>query len=485
VIRRAFILFVLAILANGLGAAPASAAVITVSTTGDENETGAGCSLREAIRSANENAAVGGCVSGAAGPDTIVLPPGTYTLSVGPAGDDMGASGDLDVTEDLTIAGAGTATTIVNGGQLDRVFNVLAGSGNVAMTDLTITGGVTSGSGGGIDVEGATLSLLRVHVTGNEVAAEGDYGGGIHTASAVLDISDSAFTDNRSLGSDSGAIDHVDGAAPGPSTLTNVTISGNAADGNGGGAYITQPMTFNNVTVTGNVAGVEEEGADGGGVLSGESLTIRNSIIAGNRVNDPDTDFGPDCEADPGDEIVSEGYNLVGNNLDCSITAGPGDQVGTSAAPIDPLLGPLADNGGPAPTHALLKGSPAIDRGNPAAPGSGGSACAATDQRGLARNCDIGAYERVLCQRVAVNRIGTSGKDSLKGTAGADGLLGSGGNDSLSGKGGKDGLCGGPGKDTLKGGGGKDRLDGGPGKDRCIGQAGRDRARNCEEEKSI
>jgi Ca2+-binding RTX toxin-like protein len=129
-------------------------------------------------------------------------------------------------------------------------------------------------------------------------------------------------------------------------------------------------------------------------------------------------------------------------------------------------------------THALLKGSPAID--------AGGADCAATDQRGLPRGaCDIGAYELVFCRKVPVNRIGGPNKDSLTGTAGKDGILGLGGNDKLRGKGGSDGLCGGPGKDVLKGGGAKDRLDGGPGKDLCVGQAGRDNAKACEQEKSI
>lgn len=71
--------------------------------------------------------------------------------------------------------------------------------------------------------------------------------------------------------------------------------------------------------------------------------------------------------------------------------------MGTKNELVDPLLGPLQDNGGPTFTHALLAGSPAIDTGNPALLGSGGSACEATDQRGVARPqgsaCDIGAYE--------------------------------------------------------------------------------------------
>ena len=74
-----------------------------------------------------------------------------------------------------------------------------------------------------------------------------------------------------------------------------------------------------------------------------------------------------------------------------------GDQLGTGASPLDPLLGNLADNGGPTLTHALLNGSPAVDAGSPATPGSGGGACEITDQRGTTRpkgsQCDIGAFE--------------------------------------------------------------------------------------------
>src|SRR6185436_2788228 len=99
--------------------------------------------------------------------------------------------------------------------------------------------------------------------------------------------------------------------------------------------------------------------------------------------------------------FVSLGHNLIGNNEGAQedFPAGSpnanGDLVGTSATPIDPQLATLADNGGPTQTHALLAGSPAINAGNPATPGSGSPACELTDQRGYARpdRCDIGAFE--------------------------------------------------------------------------------------------
>jgi CSLREA domain-containing protein len=482
--RRTPHLVLLMLLALGLTATPASAAAITVTTTADENGSGAGCSLREAIRSANENSAIGGCASGAPGSDAIALPPGTYSLSIGPAGDDLGVSGDLDVLEDLTIAGGGTATTIVNGAQLDRVLDVLPAASSVLVSDLTVTGGNTSANGAGIRTA-SHLEVRRATFRGNE--STGSYGAGISLISAStsrVTISDSTFAGNVAL-DDSGAVDLLDSSSTEPSVFTNVTMTGNSA-GDAGGALTlssSHPVVLNNITITGNRADTVGDGMQGGGgIWLAGGLTIRNSIVAGNSSG---AGPGPDCDSAGGPSPTSQGYNLIGNASDCSFTPASGDMVGTGVAPIDPRLGPLADNGGSTPTHALLKGSPAINGGNPAAPGSGGPACAAADQRGLGRNCDIGAYELVLCQKVAVNRIGTSGKDVLKGTAGADGLLGFGGNDKLSGKAGKDGLCGGPGKDILKGGGGKDRLDGGPGKDLCVGQAGRDKARGCEREKTI
>ena len=82
----------------------------------------------------------------------------------------------------------------------------------------------------------------------------------------------------------------------------------------------------------------------------------------------------------------------------------------------DPLLGPLASNGGPTQTHALLPASPAVDAGDPAAPGSGGTACAASDQQGTLRplgaKCDIGAYERLVSfsiTGITPNHAGNSG----------------------------------------------------------------------------
>ena len=96
--------------------------LITVNTTDDELNSDGDCSLREAIRASNTDSAVDACTAGA-GADTINLPAGIYTLTVLGAGENAAATGDLDITGDLTISGAGAGTTIVDGNATDRVFD--------------------------------------------------------------------------------------------------------------------------------------------------------------------------------------------------------------------------------------------------------------------------------------------------------------------------------------------------------------------------
>ena len=133
-----------------------------------------------------------------------------------------------------------------------------------------------------------------------------------------------------------------------------------------------------NATISGNTAA-----NNGGGIFNGNgTVETVNTIIAGNTAA-----TGVDCSG----TLNSLGSNLIGDETDCDFVSTTGDQVGTSASPIDPLLGPLQDNGGPTFTQELLLGSPAIDAGdNPA--------CPPEDQRGVVRpqgpDCDIGSFER-------------------------------------------------------------------------------------------
>jgi hypothetical protein len=123
---------------------------------------------------------------------------------------------------------------------------------------------------------------------------------------------------------------------------------------------------------------------------NGAVLILTNTIVAGNGATEaPDVYNSNDFYG-----LIGGANNLIGDGTGSGFTNVEGNQVGNVTpytAPIDPLLGPLGDNGGSTPTHALLDGSPAIDAGT-------SEGCPATDQRGVARPqgsaCDIGSFER-------------------------------------------------------------------------------------------
>jgi len=166
--------------------------------------------------------------------------------------------------------------------------------------------------------------------------------------------------------------------------MTNCTISGNSStSGNGGGVYVggNASATLTNCTVSGNSAS-----ANGGGLYSfGGAATIGNTIVAANTT----TSSGPDAFG----TVTSQGNNLIGETDGSSGWIGS-DLTGTIATPINPLLAPLGNYGGPTQTMPLLPGSPAIDTGsNALIPGG------VTDQRGASFPrfvnvvVDIGAFE--------------------------------------------------------------------------------------------
>jgi hypothetical protein len=351
---------------------------------------------------------------------------------------------DLVISKNVTLRGMSSTSTTIDGSGTGRVIRISAGY-TVEIQHITITGGNQtghlSGGGGGVrnsgdltlsncivsgnygepkgggisNDSGATLEVTRCTIAGNTTYHAGDTGlggGGIYSAGTLTvtdsTVSGNAADDGTSKEDRGGGVYNHDGVM----TLESVTLSGNTATGDGGGvnsSLSSGSSTLVNVTIYDNTA-------DGGGALaifggpSGGTTTINNSTIVSNTsttmygtkaamliyapltlqntlIND-NTTYA--CSGDPATYLTSGGYNLT-QGTNCGLT-GTGDQQATSA-----LLGPLQDNGGLTETIALLHGSPGIDDGNPATPGSGGSACAAMDQRGVARpigvGCDIGAYE--------------------------------------------------------------------------------------------
>ena len=130
-------------------------------------------------------------------------------------------------------------------------------------------------------------------------------------------------------------------------TFTDNHVTG-FGPGDGGAVLVFGPTTVVSSTIAGDSA------ANGAGGIAGFGVGMANSILAQNTASP-----SPDC----GSGLESQGYNILGDPTGCTVTAAAGDQVGTGASPLDPLLGPLAGNGGPTPTLALT--APRAGRGQP------------------------------------------------------------------------------------------------------------------------
>ncbi|HEX4960280.1 MAG TPA: CSLREA domain-containing protein [Thermoanaerobaculia bacterium] len=383
-LRRISSLFIAA--AISLAAASAAHAAVFIPTKTTDSADGActpqDCSLREAILAANQNP----------GEDVILLHAGTYTLTIPGSGEDLGATGDLDVLGNLILLGDGAASTIIDGGGLDRIFHIPAGV-TAEIRDVTLRNGKAPGLGGAI-LNAGTLTLTRSIVSGNSSVSgpEGPgSGGGLYSngTNASLTVTQSTFVNNSAQGVGGGL------AVGGTVSLANDTLSGNHADSDfGGGLYVfgTSHTTVNNLTIAENSA------LRGGGLVVetnafiGIAPVVSNSIIAGNTAT---TTTQPDCWGP-----VDSSYNYVGiADVSCNgPSAANHDQV-NSSIPIK--IGVLQSVGGPTPVRPLGPGSPAIDHGNPAPAGTP-RACEPIDQRGAVRpgvrdtgilQCDIGAYE--------------------------------------------------------------------------------------------
>jgi hypothetical protein len=274
-----------------------------------------------------------------------------------PGGGIFTYEGDVTLT-DSTLSGNSTAGHDSPGG------GIYISTGVVTLNQSTLSGNSTAGSnsyGGGIFAESANITLTNSTLSGNSTAGEGATGGGIRMHTGLLTLTQSTLSGNSTTGDNSsgGGVYAYFGVV----TLTSSTLSGNSTAGStspGGGIYLnTGVVALYHSTITGNgTAGAE---SDGGGIVVGNEynsypMTIRNSIIAGNTVGTGNT--GPDLVADSAIALVVD-YSLIGTGI--TPTTG-GNNISTDA----PGLAPLANNGGPTQTHALLPGSPALDAGDPA-----------------------------------------------------------------------------------------------------------------------
>lgn len=417
------------------------------------------------------------------------------TLTAGarfPAGGAIEAPGgtltvaDSRITQSFAFSGGavsatGEALEITN---TEVYNNIAAGAG----------AGVYSGVTGALRISNSTFSLNDSFNYGGAVSV---FGGQEPTT-----ITGSTFTENSGASEGGGLL--VAGTDGAPVTIEDSTLSGNDAD-RGGGIYVrdvADAVTIQNSTISRNSA--EEYGAGINVDATGDGeVTVRNSTVARNIASEYAGGIGLYAETD--DDTLTLSSTIVADNEPDDVSQSPGsgefdagfsliedvggatvvsNPVGSNITGRDPLLGPLADNGGPTRTHLLAFESPAVDAG--VANGL------SQDQRGFGRpldapasanragsdGSDIGALELQvdLCQDNQVPlSLGTSQMDILTGTGVAETIRGGGGEDGIFGLDGRDCLFGDAGADEIDGDAGADVVVGGADDDRLSGRSGADR----------
>jgi CSLREA domain-containing protein len=388
---------------------------------GDEacETAGGACTLRAAVHEAN---ALGGA-------DEIVIAAGIDpAFTIAPAGANDVTSGDLDVTEALTIRGEGTPRPVVSAADLDRVLDV-ADEVPLSVANVEIAdGAVTDEDGAGIRSLG-DVTLAGVVVRDNTATRNVGFplGGGIRIAHAgrLLTVVDSRIHMNTSGGSGGGISTGGHSGLTGGTVIRRSLIDGNTSmTGAGGGLHLGGTATIEGSTLTGN-----DESNNGGAAIFAQGsmafpsiLEISSSTIAGNTGNLDDglrllsdtvvqmegsilsggVDFRPSCLNQSG-SFTSLGGNVVFGDPDDD---NPGDGTCAFDDPLDvvgdPMLGALADNGGPTPTLLPALAGAALE--------AGGGGCTGKDQRGIDRPqgavCDAGAVELERSSDLAVTVTG-------------------------------------------------------------------------------
>lgn len=431
-----------------LATASAASTIEVTHLVDDTSTTNGTCTLREAIRAANANAAVDACPAGQSTVrDEILVVPGVHRINLASgANEDLSVTGDLDLRGAVRIRGADARYSIIDGGAataIDRLFhvhdvaedvviervalrgghandaskrggivwNLETGANDVELVEVEVSGGVAA-VGGGVFNEGH-LTVLRSRILDNRTTvapgSAGNHGGGLASfgVSAALRIEDTEIRGNQA---------EEDGAGLWVATGSFVAYRSQLVDnvaGNAGGGLFASTNGFD----VQYVAFERNRAAFGGGIAMTDQGEIRRSLFAANEasvrgggLHDVAGGFirfstftanvaplGAGVYADANQSLLDSdtiaanqgggvynqrgvflentllaqntGGNCTGNppafgafNLEQGSSCGFGPTpTGPNYPNTDPKLGPLADNGGPTKTMALLPGSPAID----------------------------------------------------------------------------------------------------------------------------
>ncbi len=383
-----------------------------------------GCDLIEAIDSANSNTAVGGCVSGSTGLDTIRFADqfSRYELPGIAFSNLNGSSGTPEIVSQIRILGPGdkpmTIARPTSQSDIYRAFTIAFGGGELSLENVSLQNfGQSMGfTGGAIRVEGV-LTMIDVELTDNSA----DFGGAIWVQGGRATVRRSLIHENRAQ----------TGGGIGMSSSSQVsiydtTISNNDSQSGGGISLAAAPsssLAVFNATITENSASII-----GGGLslLMGSggqnSVTIRNTILSGNTApSSKEAHFislRSPSDVDIRNNVLGYSANTYGQSVNI-LQFLQNDNIvltqGTNQATLRTILDSLNDNGGKTMTHALVANSPAIDNGLQnsvsgtapfffSTPGCRGEFISLgfggdyrPDQRGVSRpagdECDIGAYE--------------------------------------------------------------------------------------------
>lgn len=302
------------------------------------NDSGEG-SLRQAVANANN----------IAGPQTITFEGSVFTDST-PDTITL-ASGVLTCSSDIVVNGLGAKMLSISGNNTSRIFDIYGGS--TVVRGLHLTRGLGSAApsrGGAILIDSGALTAIACDFDANTAPR----GGAIGCNGGVFNVVSSTFRNNVATSSGGAIYATTDGVRF--NQIHNSTLSGNS--GNGGAAAI---EVGGGVTWISNCTLTANSSISGSAIQSyGDAQTVTrlgNTVVAGNSSNGDLRLFNGSVQS-----IQSDGGNVIGN-VGSITTMGVTDIAGTSADPIDPLLDPLADNGGPTLTHAIRAGSPALNRG--------------------------------------------------------------------------------------------------------------------------